>query len=154
MTFALRAAEPVELLISVNELLPNEEYNEARVNDLAVAIEGMGIWTKRITIEINSRAVMDGHHRLEAAKRLQLRTVPCLLLSYDEVFVTSRRRGLIVSGPEIVRRARAGELYPEKSTRHIFRPDHRLDCEIPLALLSSGLSGHKAEENRSRISFS
>lgn len=154
MTYALRAAEPFELFLSVNELLPNEEYNEARVCDLAAAIEGMGIWTKRITVEINSRAVMDGHHRLEAAKRLQLRTVPCLLLSYGEVFVTSRRQGLIVSGPEIVRRARAGELYPEKSTRHIFHPDHRLDCEIPLAALSGRLSGHDAEENGSRISLS
>jgi hypothetical protein len=145
MILALHPVEQVELLLAVNELLPNEEYNETRVCDLAEAIEAMGDWTRRITVEIHSRAVMDGHHRLEAAKRLRLKTVPCLLLSYDEVFVTTRRQYLFVSGPEIVRCAKAGELYPEKSIRHIFQPDHRLNCEIPLASLRNRFSGHDAD---------
>lgn len=138
MTLLLNSTSAVEVLLPPEQLLPTEEYNEERVCDLLAQIRSMGVWTRRIAIELGSKVVMDGHHRLEVAKRLDLEVVPCLLLSYDAVYVSSRRSGVMVSAAEIIRRGSQGELYPEKSTRHIFHTPHELACEIDMSLLRRG----------------
>ena len=78
--------------------------------------------------------VMDGHHRLEAAKRLGLRSVPCALLSYEQVTVESRRPEICVSPQEIILRGIGRNLYPEKTTKHVF-PSTALDCRVPIQFL-------------------
>ena len=73
------------------------------------------LWRIPIALERTSLAVMDGHHRLEAARRLRLKYVSCLLLDYDSLEVDATRHGYLVNPHEIVRRARSGELYPSKN---------------------------------------
>ena len=77
---------------------------------------------------------MDGHHRLEAALQLRLMYVPCLLLDYDQVAVSASRQGYLVTPHEIVRRAKARELYPAKTTRHLF-PSPLPTCNVSVLLL-------------------
>ncbi|SOF01386.1 ParB-like nuclease domain-containing protein [Burkholderia sp. OK233] len=121
-------------LISIELILPNEQYIEARVLEVIESISSSDRWTTPIVLEHRSLAVMDGHHRLAAAKRLKLSRVPCVMLDYTQVTVEARRVGYSVDGEEIVKRARTRMLYPPKTTRHIFA--HALPaCDLDLSIL-------------------
>jgi hypothetical protein len=106
----------------VDTLLVTEETDPQRVDEVVAILQSSKVWTVPICVEVNTNAVMDGHHRLAAAKILGLDWVPVRKLSYDQVEVAAWRPGESVSKDEILRRAIAGEPYPAKTTRHIFAP--------------------------------
>jgi hypothetical protein len=75
--------------------------------------------------------VMDGHHRLTVAHRLQLPLVPVILLDYSTVRVESWSPGQTITPACILAMARSGRKFPCKTTRHIF--DQGLpNCNLPL----------------------
>jgi hypothetical protein len=104
-------------LIPTERILPNEEQDETRLLEVLNSIAHSGRWTAPIVLERASLAVMDGHHRLAAARRLSL---PRVLLDYGQVVVEARRPEFQVDGEQIVARSRARALYPPKTMRHIF----------------------------------
>jgi ParB-like nuclease family protein len=113
---------PLEItLVNLDRVLPTEEVDPDLVDTLAAGMAVSGIWTHPLLVEIDSLAVLDGHHRLAAAKRIGLRSVPALSVSYDDprVHVEAWRPGRTLPPAEIIARARAGRLLPYKSTRHI-----------------------------------
>ncbi|MGN6085024.1 ParB N-terminal domain-containing protein [Trinickia sp.] len=122
-------------LIATERILPNEEHDEARLLEVLGSIERAGRWTAPIALERKSFAVMDGHHRLAAARRLSLPRVPCVLLDYGQVDVQTRRPAFQVDAAQIVARSLARRLYPPKTTRHIF-PRPLPPCSIELAVLA------------------
>lgn len=107
-------------LIATDLILPNEQHIEARLLEVIDSIMRSGRWTEPIVVEKESLAVMDGHHRLAAAKWLALPRVPCLMLDYAQVAVEARRGEYCVDGERIIERSRSRMLYPPKTTRHIF----------------------------------
>lgn len=121
-------------LLPVESLLPTEEFNENRVAEVLEMIINSGVWVTRIAVHENPYVVMDGHHRLEAAKRLGLRAVPCVLLSYQQVPVESRRPEIKVSPEDIINRGLEANLYPEKTTKHVL-PVCALHCHVPIQYL-------------------
>ncbi|WP_186156538.1 ParB N-terminal domain-containing protein [Burkholderia gladioli] len=123
---------PIEF-VSTETILPNEEHSAAHAAELAAAMKSSGLWRVPIVLEYESRAVMDGHHRLAAARFLGLARVPALRLEYRHVEVVASRDGFVVTPEEIVERARQGRLYPEKTTRHLF-PSPIPNCNISLVL--------------------
>ena len=120
--------------VRIDLIRPNERHHAEHAATLADTIMREQLWRIPITLERNSLAVMDGHHRFEAARRLKLNHVPCLLLDYAQVEVIATRQGYVVTPEEIVRRARSGDLYPPKTTRHRF-PSPLPACNISLWLL-------------------
>lgn len=125
----------IELIPTV-QILPNEEHDETRLLEVLDSIVRSGRWTAPIALERASLAVMDGHHRLAAARRLSLPRVPCVLLDYAQVGVEARRPDFCLDGAQIVARSRARLLYPPKTTRHIF-PRPLPKCSIDIAALSA-----------------
>lgn len=122
-------------LVPTLSLLPSEEFSEERVQHVSQLITSSGRWTSKIALEEYSLVIMDGHHRFEVAKRLQLRFIPCLLLSYRQVSVVSRRYDYDFVSEDIVNRGLNGRLFPPKTTRHVFSGNICLDCDVPLLLL-------------------
>lgn len=122
------------LLIATDLILPNEQYVEARLLEVIDSIARSGRWTAPIVVEKESLAVMDGHHRLAAAKRLALPRVPCLMLDYAQVTVQARRNEYCVDVAQILERSRTNRLYPPKTTRHIFSRALPT-CDLDLAVL-------------------
>ncbi len=120
--------------VRIDLIRPNECHHAEHATTLADTIMREQLWRIPIMLERNSLAVMDGHHRFEAARRLKLNYVPCLLLDYDQVEVIATRQGYVVTPEEIVRRARSGDLYPPKTTRHRFSSPLP-NCNISLWLL-------------------
>ncbi|OLP42516.1 ParB N-terminal domain-containing protein [Rhizobium oryziradicis] len=115
-------------------LVATEDVDDLAVENLYKRIVQAKIWTRPIAVERNHMLVMDGHHRLEVAKRLQLSVVPVVLLDYQTVSVTSWRAEDHITPEHIFAMARSGRKFPIKTTRHIF-PDTYPGCNVPLSTL-------------------
>ena len=118
-------------LVPTDAINITEEYIPERVIWLVEKIRRERVWSTPVTLERNSLAIMDGHHRAEAAKRLGLPFVPCLLLDYSQVKVQSRIDNVVVTPEHIIQRAVKGVPYPAKTTKHIF-PAKLPNCNICL----------------------
>jgi hypothetical protein len=119
------------ILLSVASLLESEGVESQRVSEIVRNILRQGLWTEPVCIDKDSRVVMDGHHRLAAARVLCLAFIPVSLFSYEDVRVSARIDGYEVSPVEILRRGLTRNPYPPKTTRHVF-PARREKCSVSL----------------------
>ena len=122
------------ILLPIEQLIPTEWVKPRRVATLSQKILQEGIWTHPICIEETELFVMDGHHRLAVARKLNLKVVPVCLLNYKDIPVYSRKKRFNVSETAIKQRARLKRLYPYKTTRHFFPANHP-SYAIPISLL-------------------
>ncbi len=84
--------------VKISSLLPHESVIEQRVEEIMRDIEENGLRFP-IIVDRNNRIIIDGHHRVEAFRRLGLSRIPALLVDYldDEIelkrwyYVYSRR---------------------------------------------------------------
>lgn len=92
------------VLLDPQRLLPTEEFIEERVIQIEQDIIREGRWLKPILVERTSLIIMDGHHRREFARRHSLRRVPCLLLDYSQVELSSWRDEFDLHPEEVIAR--------------------------------------------------
>ena len=121
------------VLLPVGLLRPTEETVPARVRAVVAMILEAEAWTQPICIEGSVNALLDGHHRLAAARVLRLVRVPVHVFDYAEVALLSWRATLAPTRADVLARALSGRLYPDKTTRHVFPP--RPACTVPLGAL-------------------
>ena len=123
-------------LVSINDLIETEDHCKNRVLKLVEEIKKCGFWTVPIAIETRMMAVMDGHHRLNAARHIGLTRVPCLSMTYENggVLLKSWRDDVICSVESISAMVANSQKYPIKTTRHVFNPSID-EIRIPLGLL-------------------
>ena len=135
---------PMELkieLVPIEALKPHEQYIEKRVLQLMNEIRRDGVLIKPILVDVKTKIILDGHHRVEALKRLGARLVPAILVDYDDdgvVKVTSWRQGEVVTKETVRRAGLSGKLLPPYTSRHILSrkvPEAR----VPLVVLKRGV---------------
>ncbi|WP_445681870.1 ParB N-terminal domain-containing protein [Radicibacter daui] len=131
---AAAAAEGV-VFLDPWRLRRHEEHDAGHARALRERMLAEGRWTVPLIVERDELIVMDGHHRLSAAREAGFSLVPCLLAGYDTVGVVSRRPEIAVSPRDIRERARCGRLYPPKTTRHILPQELAGGCDIGLERL-------------------
>ncbi|MBJ9661323.1 ParB N-terminal domain-containing protein [Burkholderia gladioli] len=129
------AANPSVVLLPPDILRPTEEILASRFREVSERLFAAGVWQEPILVEQASLVVMDGHHRRAFALANGFARVPCVLLSYAEVSVESRREDQCVTPHEVIARGLEGRLYPAKSTRHIIPGSARISCHFPLERL-------------------
>jgi ParB-like nuclease domain len=129
-------------LWGISSLVPSEMVLDAQVQELARRIVESGIWTHPIPVCARSGLVMDGNHRLKAAKSLGLRRVPVVPLSFqsERVKVRDRRDGMPFEQSRFDAVIRAAALLPYKTTLHEFEPTLPVTC-IALHLLFAPADG-------------
>ena len=66
--------------VNVDQLKHIEDFGRKRVDWLKNKILSEGIWTVPLKIEKKNFLVMDGQHRMEVAKLLNLKCVPCIFI--------------------------------------------------------------------------
>ena len=115
-----RFVKPQIEFAQVDRLLPIEEYDMKRVWLLAKKIEEEGVWTVPLFIEKTHRLVLDGTHRLQAAKFLGLSRLPVQYFDYHEVKPFSLRKEEKVTIPFVIEKAKRKRLYPYKTVKHKF----------------------------------
>ncbi len=108
-------------------LRPHEDVVEGRVRGLADQILLDGFIRYPILVDSRTLVVLDGHHRLAAAKLLGLRFIPAILVDYDGdcVSVTSWRDAVTVTKDMVREHGLRGNLVPPKTSRH------RVCFEVP-----------------------
>ncbi len=119
-------------LIEVSKLRALEGHGPKRVDWLAAKVFEEQLWTVPIKVERTQFIIMDGHHRFEVAKRLNLRVVPAELFSYDEVELYSLRKTIEVTAEIIFENARKDVLFPYKTAKHIFPKTSDVFTGVPL----------------------
>ncbi|OMP71415.1 hypothetical protein BV900_15160 [Agrobacterium tumefaciens] len=110
-------------LVPLDDLIPHEDHDPEWVIELSDVIAGGSIWKVPIAAERSCKIVMDGHHRLAAARRLCLRRIPTVFFKYDDASVVlgSWRREAVTTDM-IFKAGLNGVLLPRKTTRHVFSP--------------------------------
>lgn len=122
-------------MVPVSSLRHIEGFSAKRVAWLVEKIRREGVWDKPIAIDARHNLVMDGQHRMEAARALRLRRVPAVRFRYSEVRIWSLRpKQYGFDWREVTRRARSGDIYPYKTVKHAF-PRALPRCELSLAEL-------------------
>jgi hypothetical protein len=107
-------------LVPPSLLRPTEEIAPARVGEVIELTLDRQAWTQPICVECNTFAVLDGHHRLNAAIQLGFARVPVRVFDYATVQLDSWHPEIVPTREDLLRRALDGLLYPPKTTRHIF----------------------------------
>lgn len=124
-------------LVPLHWLKPHEAFVEERVLQVLDNFRRHGAVDFAVVADVATGTVIDGHHRLEALRRLSALFVPAFLVDYRDAAITVRgwREGEAVPTKEdVLQHAAQGKLYPPKTTRHDFVPV--MDpVDVPLAEL-------------------
>jgi hypothetical protein len=108
------------VLISPSDLCPTEAFRPEQVRAVIALIVAGQAWTQPICVEHETLAILDGHHRHAAAMQLGLVRVPVRMFDYNHVGLGSWREDWCPTRADVLQRARDGNLYPPKTTRHTF----------------------------------
>lgn len=106
---------------ALTSLLPHERHNQIRSKRLAGNIKKTAELRRPLLVDGKTKVVLDGHHRLAALKMLGCKRVPVLAVDYRSktVRLLPRRKNIFISKSEVVKRGKAGRLYPVKTTKHL-----------------------------------
>jgi len=119
-------------LVEVSQLHGIEEYSAARLETLLKEITGSGVWTVPIIVSKVTNLVLDGQHRLAAAKRLGLSRIPAVLVNYRDVAVWSLRKEICINYKRVEKAVlKEKTIYPYKTVKHKF-PFEIPAIQIPL----------------------
>lgn len=121
-------------IVELSRLRAHEQFVEPRVQELQHRIQRDRSVPVAIVADAASLVVLDGHHRLEALRRLGCRRAPVMLVDYHrpDIRVGSWRQGeKPPTKDEVLLQAAAGKLFPPKTTRHYF-PWKFQESPVPL----------------------
>ena len=121
--------------VPADQLLAHEQVVQPRVEELVRVLQREQVVRLAIVADAKTLVVLDGHHRLEALRRLKCKRVPALLVDYQrpDIRVGTWRDGETApTKDEVLRRAEQGKLYAPKSTRHFF-PWKLQEQPVPLS---------------------
>jgi L-serine kinase (ADP) len=108
-------------MVPVASLKHIEGFSIKRVQWLTSKITDEGIWNKPIALDDMHCLVLDGQHRMEVAKVLELKRIPAVRFSYATLQVWSLRpEKYEFTWEEVVKRALQGDTYPYKTVKHEF----------------------------------
>ncbi len=110
-------------LVDPSRLRKHEKTNMGRVVLMLVLLMKEGVFTQPLLVDAASMTILDGHHRYAAARILGLKQIPCWCVDYfndASVVLAARRSAVEVSKEDVVRRGMSRDLYPYKTTRHIY----------------------------------
>lgn len=115
-------------LIPVEVLKPHEQVIEKKVDQLERMTIRWDAYTKPLLVDGATGTILDGHHRYEIARRLDLQCLPCVVVEYLEddsitllLWPNSDREG--ISKDDVIQAGLSGDLMPPKTSRHLLSDD-------------------------------
>jgi len=114
------SGSPEFALLRISDLKAHEEIEEANLLDLIAHIRHSRVLSDPIWVARGSSVILNGHHRVEALRRLGADRVAAWVLDYESELVHLERwhPGPPIAKSEVVRRAEEGRPFPPKTTRH------------------------------------
>ena len=126
-------------LINIDVLLPHEETIPSRLQEIREKLEKQGYFHKPILIDIETKTILDGHHKYRASIELGFDLIPAIEVEYlnnDSIKLElwPWRDFSNISKQDVLNWAQSHRLYPPKTTRHVI--DFRIPkTRIPLSKL-------------------
>ena len=109
------------LILKIDELKEHEETKPAYLEELKNQIMSDGILKMPIAVDKKTYVILDGHHRLQALKRIGCTKIPVVLVDYQssKIKVLAQREGEKVTKEMVINTALAGKKMPPKTSRHM-----------------------------------
>lgn len=132
------SARPRFALVPLDRLKAHEEIVAADIPPLVTLLLGRGVLEDPIWVARDTYTILNGHHRVEALRRLGATHVPAWIVDYhgDAVRLDRWSDGPPIAKTEVEHRAATGRLFPPKTTRHELehelppRPTHLADLMV------------------------
>ena len=107
-------------LVPIGELKAHERINESNIPELVALLRRTQVVADPIWVSRDSSVILNGHHRVEALRRIGAARVPAWVIDYESDLVHLERwhPGPPIAKSEVVQRGREGRLFPPKTTRH------------------------------------
>lgn len=121
--------------IPYDQLLPHEHVIEPRKKALIKYLMSYEvIIIPTILVCEKSLMIIDGHHRYFALIAMGVKSIPVNTIHYSsERILTHENPGMAVPKIDLILSAKNGNLYPPKTTKHVFLKDNKIS---PIILLS------------------
>jgi len=106
-------------------LREHETINYARLAELMDEIVSTGMLDKPIVVDINTKTIIDGHHRYNVFRNLGFAEIPVIYVDYfhPSIVLHSLKQ---VTKEDVIRTASTGRKFPSKTTRHMLAKGHKL----------------------------
>jgi len=110
-------------LVRLDRLRGHEKHRPERVDELMAEIQRSGAFVEPIWVARGTWVILNGHHRVEAMRRLGMKRIPAWVFDYhgEHVDLDRWQPGPPIDKHEVVRRANRGRPFPPKTTRHLLR---------------------------------
>ena len=115
-------------MIPVEVLKPHEQVIQKKVDQLERMTIRWDAYTKPLLVDGATGTILDGHHRYEIARRLDLQCLPCVVVEYlDDDSITlllwpnSDREA--ITKDDVIQAGLSGDLMPPKTSRHLLSDD-------------------------------
>ena len=112
----------------VEVLKPHEQVIQKKVDQLERMTIRWDAYTKPLLVDGATGTILDGHHRFEIARRLDLQCLPCVVVDYlydDSITLllwpSSDREG--ITKDDVIQAGLSGDLMPPKTSRHLLSDD-------------------------------
>lgn len=109
-------------IVEIQRLHGHERIRTDLLAELTKQIRKDGVLKRPVLVADRVLVILDGHHRVEALRKLGCKRIPAFLVDYesDGVRLTTwpDAEVKVVTKPEVVRRGLSGERFPPKTTRH------------------------------------
>jgi L-serine kinase (ADP) len=118
---------PEFALVPLRRLRGHEEHEPEKVDELIAEIQRTGVFHDPIWVARGTWVILNGHHRVEALRKLGMKRIPAWIFDYegDHVDLDRWSPGPPIEKSEVVHRAHQRRPFPPKTTRH------RLRVELP-----------------------
>lgn len=116
-----RSKERPIAFLSIDELREHEEIRPDYLEALKNEILADGILKMPICIDAKTCIILDGHHRLQALKRLGCKKIPCIQVDYqsENIRVVPWREGETITKETIIGTALSGQKMSSKTSKHM-----------------------------------
>jgi hypothetical protein len=113
------------VFFKIEELKEHEEIRPDYLETLKNEILADGILKMPICIDQKTCIILDGHHRLQALKRLGCKKIPCVLVDYqsENISVIPWREGETITKETIIDMALSGRKMSSKTSKHMIIVD-------------------------------
>jgi hypothetical protein len=110
--------------IGLKQLNPHEQIIEENLKKVLTSLKTEKRLKEPVVVDKESKVILDGHHRVKGFEILGLREIPCRLVDYssDRITVEPNRNGS-VSKEEVIEKGLSDELFPPKTSKHVFEFD-------------------------------
>ena len=112
----------------VEVLKPHEQVIQKKVDQLERMTIRWDAYTKPLLVDGATGTILDGHHRFEIARRLDLQCFHCVVVDYlyDDsitllIWPNSDREG--ITKDDVIQAGLSGDLMPPKTSRHLLSDD-------------------------------